>query len=127
MSSRHHQAGTVAAPVPSAPVYTMTQKMVAEACGTFILVAAVVAVVRQQSATMYSALAIGLALSVALIAFSQDSTGVYNPVVAGVLFANGNLTAQETGCYILAEIVGGALALGFSYILAPEQQVAIST
>jgi len=106
---------------------TLTQKLAAEALGTFILVlfgcgAAVFATIwaAQQQNTADIAfittvgLAFGVAIVIAVYAFGRISGGHFNPAVSAGAAISGRISWATAGCYAIAQIVGaiiGALAL----------------
>lgn len=105
------------------PARTTGGVLVAEAFGTFLLVIGIVAT------TLFAAgfgedaaplgtgfgflgvsLAAGFALLVGLYAFGPVSGGHFNPAVTVALAAAGRFPWRKTGPYLIAQIVGGAIA-----------------
>jgi aquaporin Z len=81
------------------------QKYLAEIVGTFILVATIL--------ISKNPLAIGLSLAVAAYAIGPISGGHVNPVVSLAVLLDKNISAVETGGYIVAQIIGACLAFAF--------------
>ncbi|MBF0815186.1 aquaporin Z [Microbacterium paludicola] len=101
-------------PAPSA-----SAKLVAEAFGTLLLVLGGVGTAVFASnhfadtpAAVYTAvaLAFGLTVVVGAYAFGPISGGHFNPAVTLGLAAAGRFPWRETGGYIVAQVIGGAIA-----------------
>ena len=60
---------------------------------------------------MYGAFSIGLALTIGILFVSKLSLGALNPAVAVALWAKGAIKATTAIVYIIAEIIGGLLAV----------------
>jgi len=98
---------------------TPTSKLVAEAFGTLLLVFGGVGTAVFASnhfadtpAAVYTAvaLAFGLTVVVGAYAFGPISGGHFNPAVTLGLAAAGRFPWRETGGYIVAQVIGGAIA-----------------
>lgn len=84
----------------------MFPAVVAEILGSFFFISVILAT----AGTEHGPLAIGLALSVAIWAFSKVSAGSFNPAVSVALFLRGVLDAPTTAAYVIAEVIGAILA-----------------
>lgn len=82
----------------------------AELLGTFILAFTVVRVVVSKASDAAAALAIGLALAIGIAVAGRFSGGVLNPAIALSLMAGGLLSAGTGVLYLLAPLLGGAVA-----------------
>jgi aquaporin Z len=81
---------------------------VAEAVGTFLFVFAIIAAVN--NAGDFAPLAIGFALMVLVYATGHISGGHLNPAVSLGALIRGAMSAGEFVAYVIAQLVGGALA-----------------
>lgn len=107
-----------------------TQKLLAEAIGTFFLCfAGIAAILNTQDPIAQNsgaqllgiALAHGLALSVAVNAFGGVSGAHFNPAVTLGFLSVGRIKPPEAAMYIGAQIVGAVVAAGAcQYIFPPE-------
>jgi aquaporin Z len=97
----------------------LTKKLVAEAIGTFTLVAAVcgAALVSGNAAGLGVALAIGLAVMSMIYSLGPISGGHFNPAVTVGLALAGRFEARNIPAYVLAQVVGGALAALVFYVV----------
>lgn len=104
-----------------APEHSMLTRLSAEAIGTFILVfggvgTAIFAAKFPDASNALGvgflgvALAFGLTVLVGVYAFGHISGGHFNPAVTIGLFVAGRFKAQDILGYVIAQIVGGALA-----------------
>ena len=109
-----------------------TQKLLAEAIGTFFLCfAGIAAILNTQDPIAQNsgaqllgiALAHGLALSIAVNAFGGVSGGHFNPAVTVGFLANGRIKPPETAMYIGAQIVGAVVAAGACAYIFPAAVV----
>lgn len=76
-----------------------------------------VSVILLTSSQVYGAFSIGLALTIGILFVSKLSLGALNPAVAVALWAKGAINASTTVIYILAELIGGLLAvLWWNYV-----------
>jgi glycerol uptake facilitator-like aquaporin len=82
----------------------MFAEVFAEGLGTFFFLGVILA-----SGGNVLTIAIGLAAAVYLV--SQFSGAHLNPAVSIMLFAKGDVTVVKTVLYIVAQVVGGLLAL----------------
>lgn len=109
---------------------SVARKLVAEALGTALLVAAVVGsgIMAQRLATdpavalLCNTLATGGALVAILLMFGPISGAQLNPAVTVVMAATGDLTPRVGGGYILAQVSGGiagAIVANVMFDLAP--------
>lgn len=103
---------------------TLTQKILAEMIGTFTLVAAVCGAAMISfdalgggSGILGVALAVGLAVLGMAYALGPLSGAHFNPAVTVGLYAAGRFPANEIAPYIIAQVVGGALAALVFYIV----------
>ena len=92
---------------------TLVQRLVAEAFGTFVLVAGVIGTAMffaPAAGPLSVALAVGLAVMGAAYAVGHISGGHFNPAVTIGAAAAGRFAWSDVLPYIGAQIVGGALA-----------------
>lgn len=82
----------------------MLSEVFAEGLGTFFFLGVILA-----SGGNVVTIAVGLAAAIYLV--SKFSAANLNPVVSIVLFAKGDLTGIKCAAYIVAQIIGGLLAL----------------
>lgn len=87
-------------------------KFFAELCGTFVFLAVIITSVESRNTYDKSQawLKIGIALSIAILAFGFISGGHFNPAVSIMFFADNKLSLQELAVYIFAQILGALLA-----------------
>lgn len=98
-------------------------KFIAEAIGTFTLVAAVLgaALISGNAAGLGVALAVGIAVMGMVYAMGPISGGHFNPAVTLGLFLAGRFEKSQILGYWLAQVVGGVLAaLFFAFILSSK-------
>jgi aquaporin Z len=84
------------------------RKYVTEFIGTFFLVFTVCMAVRQDA--VLAPLAIGLVLATMVYAGGHISGGHFNPAVSLAVYLRGRLPVRDLGAYVLAQLVGGAVA-----------------
>ncbi len=80
---------------------------IGELIATFFFIAVILLTASQ----IYGAFSIGLALTIGILFVSKLSLGALNPAVAIALWAKGAIKATTAIIYILAEIIGGLLAV----------------
>ena len=78
-----------------------------ELFGTFFFIAVILITASQ----VYGAFSIGLALTIGILFVSKLSLGALNPAVAVALWAKKAINLQTMIVYILAEVIGGLLAV----------------
>ncbi|HEY9499523.1 MAG TPA: aquaporin Z [Terrimesophilobacter sp.] len=100
-------------------------KLVAELFGTFLLVFGVIGTALFASGVadvgvgyLGIALAVGLTVIVGIYTVGHISGGHFNPAVSLGAAAAGRITWQEAGGYIVAQIVGGAIATSVLFLIA---------
>jgi aquaporin Z len=101
----------------------MSNKLIAEALGTFLLVAAVLggALVSGNAAGLGVAIAVGLAVMAMAYAVGPISGGHFNPAVTAGLVAAGRFSSRDMVPYWIAQIAGGAIAaLFFAFVMASK-------
>jgi aquaporin Z len=86
------------------------KKLIVELIGTFFLVFTVGCAAGLGNAGDHAPLAIGAALMVMIFAGGHISGAHYNPAVSLAVMLRGKLPANELSKYIIAQLVGGALA-----------------
>jgi aquaporin Z len=103
---------------------TSTNKLLAEVIGTFALVAGVLGgalvsfgALGGGSGILGVALSVGLAVAVMAYAVGPISGGHFNPAVTLGLYSAGRFEARDIAPYIIAQLIGGALAALFFYIM----------
>jgi glycerol uptake facilitator-like aquaporin len=84
---------------------SMVNKVVAEAVGTFAFLGVILAT--------GEAIPIAVALAAVIFLFGKVSGGNFNPAVSAMLFAKGDMKASQFGAYVVAQVVGGLLALAW--------------
>lgn len=80
-------------------------KFVTEFIGTFIFLSVIL--------TTGEAIPIGLALAVAIYFGGKVSGGHFNPAVSTMMLMNGKLTLERFAGYVIAQLLGGLVALWF--------------
>lgn len=90
---------------------------VAELVGTFVFVFAIIAAVN--SGSDLTPLVIGFALMVMVYATGHISGAHLNPAVSVGVWLRGAIDAVGLGAYIIAQLVGAALAAALSFALFP--------
>ncbi len=85
-----------------------------EFIGTFIFLSVIM--VAANSNIKWAFLPIGLALALVIYWGGSISGGHFNPAVSTMFFADGKLSLVELIAYVVVQIAGGLLALGY-YIL----------
>lgn len=109
-----------------------TQKLLAEAIGTFFLCFAGIAAILNTQAPIGQnsgaqllgiALAHGLALAVAVNAFGGVSGAHFNPAVTLGFLTAGRIKLPEAATYIAAQIVGAVIAAGACQYIFPAEAV----
>lgn len=83
----------------------MLKKLLVEFIGTFVFLSVIL--------TTGDAFAIGLALAVAIFFGGKVSGGHFNPAVSVMMFAKKAISQMELISYIVAQVLGGLVALGF--------------
>ena len=78
-----------------------------ELFGTFFFIAVILITASQ----VYCAFSIGLALTIGILFVSKLSLGALNPAVAVALWAKKAINLPTMIVYILAEVIGGLLAV----------------
>ena len=96
-----------------------TKKLVAEFVGTFTLVSAVcgAAIVSGNAAGLGVAFAVGLSVLVMAYAVGPISGGHFNPAVTLGLTVAGRFEARDIPAYVIAQLLGGAVAALFFYLV----------
>lgn len=82
--------------------------LIAEFLGTFFLAAVVI---KMAQAGTEGAIAISLALVLLIMVFGAMSGAQMNPAISIALLINRKMGALKTICYIVAQVLGGAVAL----------------
>ncbi len=93
------------------------RKAVAEAIATFLFVLSIIGAVN--SGSPLTPLAIGFALAVLIFATGHISGAHLNPAVSVGVFLRGGLSVADLVAYIVAQLVGGAVAALVSFALWP--------
>ena len=92
----------------------MVSKFIAELIGTFVFLGVIIISVSGVSSNIYERadawIHIGLALSVAILLMGKISGGHFNPAVSFMFFLNKEISAEQLLIYILAQLIGAALA-----------------
>lgn len=122
-------------PLPGAP--TLAARLLAEASGTFLLVAGVIGTAIFSSGAVRGfdgdagilgiALAIGLAVIVGAYTVGHVSGGHFNPAVSLGLAVAGRFAWRDVGLYAAAQLVGGIAGAGLLAIIvasAPRPRLA---
>ena len=86
---------------------SLLRNFIGELIATFFFIA----VILLTGSQIYGAFSIGLALTIGILFVSKLSLGALNPAVAVALWAKGTISATTTIIYIIAEIIGGLLAV----------------
>ena len=85
--------------------------LLAEVIGTFALCFVGAGAIIGGNGLLAVALAHGLILSVMISALGPVSGGHFNPAVSVMMFLNKKIQAQDLLFYVLAQVLGGAVAL----------------
>jgi len=93
------------------------KKLIVEFIGTFFLVLTVGACVVNPNVGVIAPIAIGSALMVMIFAGGHISGGHYNPAVTLAVALRGRLPAGEVPGYMIAQLIGAALAAAAVYYL----------
>ena len=93
---------------------------VAELIGTFVFVFAIIGAVN--SGSDLTPLAIGFALMIMVYATGHISGGHLNPAVSVGAWLRGALSVAGLVAYLIAQLVGGALAAALSFVLWPAAE-----
>ena len=104
--------------------FALHQALLAEVCFAFILCFVVLGTATHSKASGngYYGAAIGLTVTAGAVAVGQESGGAFNPAVAlGLSVAKGFDSLGYCFCAALADLLGGALAAGAFYVVAPDQ------
>lgn len=80
---------------------------IGELIATFFFISVILLTASQ----VYGAFSIGLALTIGILFVSKLSLGALNPAVAIALWAKGAIKATTAVIYIIAELIGGLLAV----------------
>ncbi|HEV8539275.1 MAG TPA: aquaporin [Bacteroidota bacterium] len=99
---------------------TLSQKLTAEAIGTFTLTfVGVCAICMNAGGLVGIALAHGLAIAVMISAMGHISGGHFNPAVTLGVLAGGKMKLNEAIPYIIAQLVGAVVAAGAAKFIVP--------
>lgn len=115
---------------PASP--SLVMRMIAEACGTFVLVLVVL------GAALYApvmgnpmivvAFAFGIAMMGALVAIGRVSGAHINPAITVALWVAGRFPGKDVAPYIVAQVVGGIAASAATLaLITSSPQVATPT
>ena len=92
----------------------MIKHILSELLGTFLLVSIILIVtIDKQYNNYHTSFAVGFALAVAIILTGHISGGHLNPVVSLVMFINNKIKLDKFIQYIIAQSIGGVLALSY--------------
>ncbi|NLA64340.1 MAG: aquaporin Z, partial [Leucobacter sp.] len=117
----HASPSATATPTPSNSVPSTGAKLAAELVGTFILVLGGVGtavLAGSHVGFLGVALAFGLTVVVGAYAFGPITGGHFNPAVTFGLAAAGRFAWKDVAGYVIAQIVGGALASSLLFVIA---------
>jgi aquaporin Z len=92
----------------------MIQNFLAEGIGSFILAIAVLVCVDSKNKNILPGdawIKIGLTLAVIVLIFSPVSGAMVNPLLSVVFYLNDELSMENLGVYVVAQLLGGVLAL----------------
>ncbi len=92
-------------------INSTSKKFIAEAIGTFALVAAVCGTILSGQSGLMAALAGGLALMTMIYAVGGISGGHFNPAVSLAATISNRISSQEFVSYLAAQLVGAILAV----------------
>ena len=88
----------------------IVSRLLVEFIGTFIFLGAIMATLKDGA---IAALEVGLALAAVIFFGGKISGGHFNPAVSVMMFLKGKKNLFTTILYILAQVIGGILALYF--------------
>ena len=92
----------------------MVQLFISEGIGSFILALAVLVCVDSKNKNIFPGdawIKIGAALAVIIFLFSNVSGAHVNPMLSTIFYLNDQLTIENYGVYVVAQLLGGVLAL----------------
>jgi aquaporin Z len=96
----------------------VVKKAVVELIGTFFLVFTIgMTAIQPNDAGNLAPLAIGAALMVMVFAGGHYSGGHYNPAVSLAVWLRGRSTPAEFGTFVVAQVLGAVLAIGFTVVV----------
>jgi aquaporin Z len=113
----------VNADVEIVPLPSLTARLVAEAFGTFVLVFGLIGTAiftSQDVGILGVALAVGITVIGAAYAVGHISGGHFNPAVTLGAAAAGRFAWRDVGPYVIAQVVGGALATTVLFAIAAD-------
>ncbi len=85
-------------------------KYAVELVGTFFFLSVIL---NYANAGVYNAFPIGVALMAAILFGGSISGGHFNPAVSVMMVANKSMPMMEALAYIVAQVLGGLLAVSF--------------
>ena len=85
-------------------------KYAVELVGTFFFLSVIL---NYANAGNWNAFPIGIALMAAILFGGSISGGHFNPAVSVMMVANKSMPMMEAVAYIVAQVLGGLLAVGF--------------
>ncbi len=85
-------------------------KYAVELVGTFFFLSVIL---NYANAGNWNAFPIGIALMAAILFGGSISGGHFNPAVSVMMVANKSMPMMEAMAYIVAQVLGGLLAVGF--------------
>lgn len=88
--------------------------LIAEFIGTFFFLAVIL--------TTGQAIPIGGALAIAIFFGGKISGGHFNPAVSTMMLVDGKITVEKFAGYVIAQILGGILALWFIKNALPAEK-----
>ena len=101
--------------------YPMASKFIAEVVGTFFFLGVIIVSVAGKSLSHYEKadawIHIGLALAISILFMGKISGGHFNPAVSFMFFLNKDIGTEQLAIYIIAQIIGAALAFGAYQLL----------
>lgn len=92
----------------------MIQLFLSEGLGSFMLALAVLVCVDSKNKNIFPGdawIKIGAALAVIVFLFSPVSGAHVNPMLSTIFYLNDQLTMENYGVYVVAQLLGGVLAL----------------
>lgn len=94
----------------------MIQMFLGEGVGSFLLALAVLVCVDSKNKNIFPGdawIKIGLALAVIVFTIGPISGAMVNPLLSVVFYLNDQLSLENLGVYVVAQLLGGVLALTF--------------
>lgn len=101
----------------------MIKLFLAELLGTFFFLSVIIVTINNTKKDYFkgdSWIKVGLALAIAICLVGNISGANLNPAISIMLYLNDQLSLENLGIYVVAQILGAVLALAFFKYYKPE-------